>query len=348
MNPVDLTRLLIGIPSVSGEEAEISRFLARYLEGLGYRVELQAVADHRANLIAVATKKPCFVFSTHLDTVSPYLELHEDQDFLYGRGACDAKGIIAAQIAAAESLRAEGFHSLGLLFLVDEERGSLGARAANKHHLASSCHFLIDGEPTDNKLAIGSKGSLRAVIQAKGRAMHSAYSERNDSAIEKLLDALDKVRRIDWPQNDLLGKTTCHLGTLSGGTEANVVAAEARAGLQIRLVTDSQTVKQLLEHAISGLAEVEYLSVSEPVYLLSRSGFEPCVVRFTTDIPHLTNWGVPLLMGPGSILDAHTEQERISKRHLVEAVDLYTKLVRSLTARESVVEESGQAGGSPP
>jgi acetylornithine deacetylase len=326
----ELTRRLIDIPSPSGEEQEVGRFLASYLEGLGYRVELQDVIDGRANVIATTAAAPRVVLSTHMDTVPPAIPSEEDAEEIRGRGACDAKGIIAAQIEAAERLRAEGVEEVGLLFTVDEEQASLGARAANEHPLADACEYLINGEPTENRLAVGSKGSLRLRLLTEGRAAHSAYPEQGESAIEKLLDVLSDVRAARWPRDEFFGATTCNVGTLAGGTRPNVIPAEARAELQIRLVTPSDAVKEILERAVAGRARVEYMSAAEPVRMHSVEGFESEVVRFTTDIPYLTRWGKPLLLGPGSILDAHTAHERVTKRELQEAVGLYVRLARTL------------------
>jgi acetylornithine deacetylase len=343
MNLFELTRRLIDIPSPSGEEGEVGRFLASHLGGLGYAVESQEVAEGRANVIATTGARPRVVLSTHMDTVPPSIASGEDEEFIRGRGACDAKGIIAAQIAASERLRAEGFAEVGLLFTVDEELGSIGARAANEHALARDCEFLRNDEPTENKLAVGSKGSLRVRLACEGRAAHSAYPEHGDSAIEKLLDVLADVRACAWPADEFFGETTCNVGTVAGGTRPNVIPAEAEAVLQLRLVTDSSRVKEILERAIAGRARVEYLSVAEPVRMRAVEGFESEVVRFTTDIPYLTNWGVPLLLGPGSILDAHTAHEKVSKRELEESVDLYVRLARSLLMSKSEVGRGATA-----
>jgi acetylornithine deacetylase len=330
MNLFALTRELIDIPSLTGAEADVANFLASYLRNRGYSVTLQQVADGRGNVIAATTDQPRVFLSTHMDTVPPHIKAAEDDDYIYGRGACDAKGIIAAQISAAEQLRTEGIDDIGLLFTVDEEAGSAGASAANDHPLATSCDYLINGEPTDNKLAIGSKGSLRLRIEARGRAAHSAYPEQGHSAIDTLLDVLADIRQCAWPSDEHFGDTTCNIGTIKGGTRPNVIAAAAEADLQVRLVTPAAPIKEMLERASGDRALVKYLSVAEPQRMFAVAGFETCVVRFTTDIPHLTNWGTPLLIGPGSILDAHTDHERISKRELTEAVDLYAQLVRTL------------------
>jgi acetylornithine deacetylase len=329
------TRQLIDIPSVSGDEMAVARFLAEHLERAGYQTELQEVEENRANLIAAdAEAPPRVVLSTHLDTVPPHVAASEDGEYIYGRGACDAKGIIAAQVAAAGQLRAEGVNDVGLLFTVDEEQASVGARAANWHRLARACRFLINGEPTDNLLATGSKGSLRARVKATGRAAHSAYPEHGESAIEKLLDVLRDVRDYDWPRDEFFGETTVNVGTIAGGTRSNVVPAEAEAVLHIRLTTPSREVKDALERITAGRAEIAYLSVSEPVRMLAVESFEQTVVRFTTDITYLSAWGRPLLIGPGSILDAHTAHERVAKRELERAVELYVRLVRRLRETE--------------
>jgi acetylornithine deacetylase len=344
LNLFALTRRLIDIPSPSGDEDEAARFIASYLETLNYKVELQEAAPRRRNVIATASPAPRLFFSTHIDTVPPVIASDEDEAHIYGRGACDAKGIIAAQIFAAERLRAQDTHDIGLLFTVDEELGSLGARAANEHALAASCAYLINGEPTENKLATGSKGSLRLRLGITGRAAHSAYPEHGDSAIERLLDVLADVRRAAWPQDDFFGATTCNIGTVSGGTRPNVIPAEASAELQIRLVSDSARIKEQLEQIVAGRAQIEYLSVAEPVRLLAVEGFAQEVVRFTTDIPYLSNWGTPLLLGPGSILDAHTAHERIRKDELTESVELYTRLAIELLARDETQEERDTKG----
>ena len=323
MNLFELTRKLIDIPSVTGDEKAVGEFLASHLEGLGYQVEMQEVAEDRFNVIATTGASPRVVFSTHMDTVPPHIVSSEDEERIYGRGACDAKGIIAAQITAAERLRAEGINSIGLLFTVDEETGSLGAQVANKNKPARPPEYLINGEPTDNKLARATKGSLRLTLKTSGRASHSAYPEQGESAIEKLLEILEKIRKSDWPVDEILGETTCNIGLISGGTRANVVPAAAQAVLQLRLVSEVRPVKAILEAAIDGRAEVEYLSEHDPVHLLTVDDLEQCVVRFTTDIPYLSQWGTPLLLGPGSILNAHTDHEFVEKRELISAVRIF-------------------------
>jgi acetylornithine deacetylase len=327
-----LTRELIDIPSVTGEEFQIGTSLGDLLVRLGYHVEAQDISPERSNIIATTEAKPRVVFSTHMDTVPPFIESSEDDEFIYGRGACDAKGIIAAQIAAAEKLRADGVKEIGLLFTVDEEVASAGAKIVNDHTVAASCEYLINGEPTDNRLAVGTKGSIQATVRTEGRAAHSAYPEEGESAIEKLLDVLNELRAVDWPRDEVFGETTCNIGVISGGTRANVISSEAEAVIQIRLAVAAEPVKQLVENAIAGRATIDYKSVHDPVRLSVLDGFEQMVARFTTDIPYLSKWGKPLLLGPGSILVAHTDHERVSKRELLDAVDLYANLVVRLLA----------------
>ena len=346
MDLIALTRKLIDILSLTGEEEEVGRFIASYLESLGYSSELQQVALNRFNVIATTEAAPRVVLSTHMDTVPPFIPSNEDDERIYGRGACDAKGIIAAQITAAERLRKEGVNEIGLLFTVDEEMASAGARVANQHPITSRVRFLINGEPTDNKLAKGTKGSLRLTINTKGRAAHSAYPEDGESAIETLLDVLSSIRNCQWPGDDFFGETTCNIGVISGGLRPNIVPAEAHADLQIRLVTEAAPVKRILERAIAGRAQVEYCSEHSPVRLCATEGFEQRVMRFTTDIPFLSNWGQPLLLGPGSILNAHTDHEYVTKRALDEAVELYTRLVQSLLVRETNRKPGEQTEGA--
>jgi acetylornithine deacetylase len=265
-----------------------------------------------------------------MDTVPPFIPPTEDDEKIYGRGACDAKGIIAAQITAAEQLRQEGITDIGLLYTVEEERASTGAKAANLYPMAAKCEYLINGEPTDNDLAIGSKGSFRLMIKTSGKAAHSAYPEMGDSAILTLLDVLDDIRQTKFPHDDFFGETTVNIGTLDGGLALNIIPPKAEAGLLIRLTTKREPIETALQNIVRGRAEIEVLSCSEPVKLHPVEGFTQKVVRFTTDIPHLPNWGKPLLLGPGSILVAHTKDEFVLKKDLETAVGLYVSLVKEL------------------
>ncbi|MCS6805974.1 MAG: M20/M25/M40 family metallo-hydrolase [Blastocatellia bacterium] len=327
MDLFHLTRHLIDIESVTGHELAIGVFLEAYLAEHGYRVRRQEVQLDRFNVYAFV-QSPRLIFSTHLDTVPPFIASHEDDVNIYGRGACDAKGIIAAQIHAAAELRQQGIEDIGLLFVVGEEGDSDGAKLANQLELGSA--FLINGEPTGNKLAIASKGSMRVQITTRGRAAHSAYPQMGESAIEKLLDVLNDIRRMPLPRHDLLGETNFNIGMIAGGIAPNVIADEAHAWLMFRLVEDAAALKAELLAVVQGRADVQIRSETPPVFLRSADEFETCVVSFTTDVPWLTNLGQPYLLGPGSILDAHTDHEKVSKQELTEAVALYVRLAKGL------------------
>ncbi len=330
-----LTIDLMRIPSVSGDEKAVAEFMRDLLGKLGWTVELQPVSESQSNVIAHLNGNPRVVFSTHLDTVPPQIPPTQDAEKIYGRGSCDAKGIIAAQITAAEKLRAQGIMDIGLLYTVEEERASIGAKAANDHPLAARCEYLINGEPTDNDLAIGSKGSMRVIIRTTGKAGHSAYPETGESAIDKLLDILEDIRRLVLPKDEFFGDSTLNVGVLSGGVGSNVIAPSAEAALHIRMVTPLEPILEMLEEAVDGRGEIDVQSCSLPVRMVAVDGFSQKVVRFTTDIPYLTKWGRPLLLGPGSILDAHTKHEFVLKKDLDTAVGLYEGLALKLLNAET-------------
>ncbi len=334
MNLFELLKTLIDIPSVSDDEQAVGFFLKDYLGSLGWTVDLQAVSANQNNVVAFVNETPRVFFSTHLDTVPPFIAASETEENIYGRGACDAKGIIASQIFAAEELRKQGIDDIGLLFTVDEEQGSAGARKANEHRLAAKCEFMINGEPTDNILGVGSKGSLRFFIKTTGVAAHSAYPEEGESAIEKLLDILQDIRKIKFANDEFFGETTCNIGLINGGLKTNIIAPDASAGMHVRLTTDEKPILEILENVIDGRGQIEISSVARPVKMLAVEGFPQKVVRFTTDIPHLSNWGTPLLLGAGSILVAHTKNEFVPKKELTEAVELYVDLAKKLLAEK--------------
>jgi acetylornithine deacetylase len=330
MHIFELTRRLIETASISGDEKAVAEFLADYLSRAGFTVELQEAEPNRPNVYA-RRGDPEVVMSSHTDTVPPYVEFREDDEAIYGRGACDAKGIIAAMIKAAEQLVESGVSDFGLLFVVGEEAGSAGAVAANR--IANQSRYLINGEPTESRLALGSKGALRAALRATGRAAHSAYPQLGESAIDKLLDILADLRRMDLPQDATLGPSTLNIGLIKGGVATNVIAPAAEAELLFRIVTDADTVRRKFEATVDGRAEIEYSFACDAVLMEPLAGFDTDVVAFTTDIPLLGNWGKPLLFGPGSILDAHTAGEKILKAELQEAIDVYARMVNELKAR---------------
>jgi acetylornithine deacetylase len=325
MDPVALTRQLIDIESVTGKETAVATFLASYLEELGYLVERMPVQGERFNVFArpAGIDQPALVFSTHIDTVPPFLPSREDNENIYGRGACDAKGIIAAQVAACELLRARG-KSVGLLFVVGEERDSLGAAVANQNPRGS--RFLVNGEPTDNRIALASKGALRVEVTAHGRMAHSAYPELGESAIEKLLDALQSLRALKLPDNPEIGSCTVNIGIIEGGRATNVIPDYAKAQLLYRLVGPSEELRKSIVSAVGSLAEVEFVLNIPYMRFVTVPGIPTMTAAFTTDIPQLTAWGQPVLLGPGSILVAHTDREFLSKAELTQAVALYVQI----------------------
>lgn len=328
---VDLARNLIDIDSTSGSEAAATTWLARCLRERGYQVTEQPVAGDRVNVVAtVGAAEPEIVYSTHVDCVPPFFPSRIEGDTLYGRGACDAKGILAAEIMALDRLRGAGETRAGLLVVVGEEDGSPGARAANR--LSNRCRYLINGEPTDNRLGAATKGAYRVRLSATGRAVHSAYPELGDSAIEKLLDALLALRGVELPVDPLLGATTYTVGVLSGGVAPNVVPPAAEADVNFRIVEPAARVRERLEAALPGSVAIDDVMIVPPVRTTTVPGFETAPFSFTTDIPFLTSWGKPLLVGPGSIHAAHTADEHVRIDELVRAVDLYERLAGKLLA----------------
>ncbi len=330
MDLFELARNLVSIESVTGNEHACTDFLRGNLEARGFQVETQPVGEGRANILALQGR-PEVVLSTHIDTVPPFIPAGEDSEFIYGRGSCDAKGIIASQVIAAERLLAEGVHNFGLLFLVGEETLSDGARVAN--HSPRGTKFIINGEPTENKLALGTKGILRVDLRARGRMAHSAYPHLGESAIEKLLDVLADLRGIALPRDPLLGPCTLNIGVISGGRAANVVPDEAAAQILFRTVNGERDLYNQVVSLLDGRCEYEIVRDTSALRTEKLNGFETDVVAFTTDLSTLTRWGCPVLLGPGSISVAHTNQERVAKADLVRAVDLYCRLVRELKGR---------------
>lgn len=338
LDSVQLTRRLIDIESITYGEGAVGHFLADLLAERGFAVERMHVAHRgedgartdRFNVYgSIPGESPSIVLSTHMDTVPPFIPSREDDEAIYGRGSCDAKGIIAAQIAAAERMR-DGGVSVGLLFLVGEERDSQGAKVANLQPKGS--RYLINGEPTDNRLGIASKGVLRAAVKATGTMAHSAYPELGDSAIHKLIEAVHRVLQIPLPTSDDVGPSTLNVGLIEGGYAPNVIADQAAAQILVRLVGPSEETRHALQRAVSGLAEIDFTLEIPFVRMRALEGVPTMIAAFTTDIPALTNWGEPLLLGPGSIHVAHTPHERLAKRELLDAIDLYTEIASRLVA----------------
>ena len=333
MNLFALTRALIDIDSTTGREAEVGEFLFHLLQEIpGGTVERMPVEGDRFNLFA-SWGEPAVVFSTHLDTVPPFFPSSEDDEFIHGRGACDTKGILAAMIQAIRELAAEGVHGFGLLLVVGEETDSVGAQVADRHPRGS--RFLINGEPTENRLALGSKGALYLALEAEGKAAHSAYPELGASAVDRLLDALTRIREVPLPSDPILGETTLNVGTLAGGRAANVVADHARAEVMIRTVGETGELRRRLAAAVHAVPGVHIAEIRESaaMRLGSLPGFETTIVKYTTDIPRLRSWGEPFLLGPGTIHVAHTPEERVLKRELTAAVRLYKEMAVRLPGR---------------
>lgn len=332
MDVVELAKHLINIQSTSGQEKSMSDFLATYLQERGWMVSLQEVEPERYNVFATrpGVENPSVLFNTHTDTVPPHIPVREDNGWLYGRGACDTKSLIAAQLLAAQSLVEEGIDDIGLLYVVGEEVDHCGMKKANDLGLSPS--YLIVGEPTESTLARRQKGIVKFRLEAKGKAAHSGYPETGVSSIEPLLDVLNDLRNEPWPKSKSLGATTLNIGTLHGGRAANVVPDEAYAEILIRVVTDEQSIKQRVLEIVNDRVLCIMISGNDPVELTALEGYETSVVAFNTDIPYFSFGGKSLLWGPGSILDAHTANERIKIEDLRAAVRMYAQIAKDCLA----------------
>jgi acetylornithine deacetylase len=330
---VALAAEMLSIQSLSGQEHEIIEFVTRWLVKRGWNVSFQEVSPGRGNVWATRSAangdpSASVALSTHLDTVPPFLAPRLEEGRLYGRGAADAKGIAAAMMAAADRLVTSGENRVQLLFVVGEEKGSDGARAAN--NLPATSSFLINGEPTESKLASGAKGSLRVFVRTRGKEAHAAYPQLGQSAIEPMLELLPKVKKLKLPSDSVLGEASVNIGVIRGGTEGNIVPGQAEAEVMFRIVSDVEPIKKLLEEWARGVAELEWGSHIPPQHFHTVEGFEIEPVAYTTDIPLLSRWGRPLLFGPGSIHVAHTSDEYVDVAELRASVDTYEKLVRTL------------------
>jgi len=334
MDAITLTRQLVDIESISGNEAAVGNYLYGELCRLGYQTKKMPVEGDRFNVYAVSPEQqhPTVVFSTHMDTVPPFISSSENATRIFGRGSCDAKGIIAAQIAAAERLRQQGIY-VGLLFVAGEERDSLGAKVANEYAAsdpAHRCKYLVNGEPTENHIALASKGTLRVEVTASGRMAHSAYPELGESAIDKLIEALTRLRAMPLPSDPEIGPCTLNIGLIEGGRAPNVIPDYAHADLLYRLVGPSQDLRRQILATAGDQVKIDFPLELPFLRLRTVDGLPTMIAKFTTDIPKLTNWGEPLLLGPGSIHVAHTDGEFIDKQQLAEAIDLYCAIAKRL------------------
>jgi len=333
MDAITLTRQLIDIESISGNEAAVGNYLYGELCRVDYHTCKIPVEGDRFNIYATSPEQPDpkVVFSTHIDTVPPFIPSSENATRIYGRGSCDAKGIIAAQIAASERLRREGIY-VGLLFVVGEERDSQGAQVANEYAANQSApsKYLVNGEPTENRIALASKGTLRVEVTASGRMAHSAYPELGESAIDKLIAALSRLLAMPLPSDPEIGPCTLNIGLIEGGRAPNVIPDYAHADLNYRLVGPTHELRREILAAAGDQVNIEFPLELPFLRLRTVDGLPTMIAAFTTDIPRLTNWGEPLLIGPGSIHVAHTEREFIEKQQLADAIDLYCAIAKKL------------------
>jgi acetylornithine deacetylase len=331
LDPIALARQLIDVPSTTGDEFAVGELLERELARLGFTTERHEVSENRFNLLASAGGSARVVLNSHIDTVPPWFGSREDEEFIYGRGACDTKGILAAMIAAGERLRARGVNDFAFLFVVGEETDSIGAKMANTHFAGLGSEYCVVGEPTESVYARASKGALTCVIRFEGVAAHSAYPERGDSAIHRMIAAVAEINHTNWGSHEILGRTTVNCGVVRGGEKPNIIAAEAECEVMFRLVTTPEDVQSRLADLLSehkGTITVARGNV--PQFMHVPEGRPSAVVAFNTDVPWLPSLGKPILFGPGSILDAHGVDEKISKRELLEAVETYESLVIDL------------------
>ncbi|HEX3583755.1 MAG TPA: M20/M25/M40 family metallo-hydrolase [Thermoanaerobaculia bacterium] len=331
IDPIALARQLIDIPSTTGDEAPHADFLERELRRLGFQARRQAVTETRFNLFASAGGRPRVVINSHLDTVPPWFESREDDTYVYGRGACDTKGVIAAMVAAGEKLLANDVRDFAFLFVVGEETDSIGAKSANAAFRDLGSEYVIVGEPTGSKFARASKGALTCVVRFDGVAAHSAYPHLGDSAINKMVKAIAEINATEWGRDENLGETTVNVGVVRGGEKPNIIAAKAECEMIFRLVTSPEDIRARLEPILAkNGGTITWTHGNPPQHMVVPDGAESVVVAFNTDVPHLRALGKPLLFGPGSILDAHGANEKIGKRELLEAVDIYYKTVAGL------------------
>jgi len=342
IDALDLARSLIDIESTTGNEGAVGAWLAAFLRARGYSVLEQPLGPvqgseplrspepaARINVIA-AVGEPDVVFSTHFDCVPPFFPSRIEDGKLFGRGACDAKGILAAQVAAAERLRAKGETRVGLVFVGGEERGSDGAKAANR--IASKTRFLINGEPTDLRLGTATRGCYRVRLTSTGRAAHSGYPELGESAIEKLIDCLVGLRAADWPDDPVLGRTHYTVGLIGGGVAPNVIPPNAEAEVFFRTVGEHGPVRDTLKQVVAGRVEITEILELPAVRMHTLPGFDTAAFAYFSDVPFLSNWGTPLLLGPGSIHVAHTDHEHLAIDELNRAVDVYEAVAATLLA----------------
>ncbi|HEY6844172.1 MAG TPA: M20/M25/M40 family metallo-hydrolase [Thermoanaerobaculia bacterium] len=334
IDPIKLARKFIDIASPTGGERAMGEAVERELQQLGLTTRRHEVERDRFNVFASSSDRPRVVINSHIDTVPPWFASREDNEKIYGRGACDTKGVIAAMICAGERLLAGGERDFAFLFVVAEETDSIGAKKANVEFKDIGSEYVIVGEPTESKFARASKGALTVTIHFDGVAAHSAYPERGDSAIRKMTRAIEAIESADWGSHEILGKATVNIGVVRGGEKPNIVPASAECELMFRTAGDHEQVRAKLEKLVSGFGgRITLARGNAPQFMFVPDGAPSTVVAFNTDVPHLSNLGKPLLFGPGSILDAHGADEFILKRDVTAAVDVYCDTVTQLCRR---------------
>ncbi len=331
IDPIALARQLIDIPSATGEERAMGEAVERTLAQLGFTVRRHDVERDRFNVFASAGGRPRVVINSHIDTVPPWFASREDGEKIHGRGACDTKGVIAAMIAAGERLVGQGIRDFAFLFVVGEETDSIGAKQANVEFADLGCDYVIVGEPTESKFARASKGALTAIVHFDGVAAHSAYPERGDSAIKKMMAAIAAIESADWGFHEIVGDATVNVGVVRGGEKPNIVPASAECEIMFRTAGVLEGVVAKLDKLVSRFGgRITMWRGNDPQFMVVPDGAPLTVVAFNTDVPHLGNLGQPLLFGPGSILDAHGANEFILKRDLIAAIDVYCDTVARL------------------
>jgi acetylornithine deacetylase len=331
LDPIAFARQLIDVPSPTESELAVGELLERELQRLGFTTQRHDVTPTRFNLLARAGGHPRVVLNSHIDTVPPWFESSEDEEFIYGRGACDTKGIIAAMLAAGERLRARGIDEFAFLFVVGEETDSVGAKSANTAFAHLGSEYVVVGEPTESTFASASKGALTCTVRFEGIAAHSAYPHLGDSAINRMVAAIAEINAADWGEHEFLGKTTVNVGVVRGGTRPNIIPAEAECDLIFRLVTTPEDVEKRLGDLVAQHGgRITMTRGNPPQFMIVPEGQRSAVVSFNTDVPWLGNLGKPLLFGPGSILDAHGKNEKIAKKDVLAAVETYEEMVVAL------------------
>ena len=325
---IDFLIQIMGVESTSGMENSVADHIKDNFAPPGAELEIQEISNGTRNLF-YKWGNPRIIFCSHFDTVPPYIPPRIEGDTIYGRGSCDAKGQIAVLAEVCKKLHEKGETNFGLLMLAGEEVGSYGARRANE--LITGCEYVIVGEPTENKLIKAQKGNMLAEVEFFGKAFHSGYPEHGDNAIQRMVDFVNALNALEFPVDPVLGETTYNIGNLSADNARNIVSDHV--SMKIFFRTTFLTHEILIEKVLSIIDEntkIEFAYGDPPIEFHTIEGFETGVVSYGSDAPELTNLGKPLLYGPGSIFNAHTDNEHITIPEIEKAVedllDIYEKL----------------------